>query len=228
MTGETGAIGPLGPRGATGLTGPQGLQGVRGETGETGTQGPQGLTGATGATGPQRPQGDIGATGAQGPQGDTGATGATGPQGPQGDTGATGATGPQGATGATGATGPQGPPGPSNWTSQAACPANTSQIVAGLCMDSSWQTSTYALDAAYRCISRGAHLCGQSELHTASRLRRGNVYGSISGKWIAGWHGDDTAFCGNKNSSCTNFEGTCLKNDSRAYKCCYSIHSTSF
>ena len=95
-------------------------------------------------------------------------------------------------------------------------------------MDNTWRGPTRADEAARTCLAQGAHLCTYVELSAACYANKAGVRGDVNGRWIGNACGDDCVLCGNQNNSCSNFEGTCNKQDNRAYKCCFSSHAGGY
>ncbi|MBI1745696.1 MAG: collagen-like protein [Acidobacteria bacterium] len=135
--------------------------------------GPAGPPGPAGPDGPQGPAGPPGPTGLQGPAGPPGSTGPqgqTGPTGPQGSAGPQGPAGPQGLTGPQGPAGPTGPPGPIGPTGGFAI--NSGKSVAGMMLEGSTTSTTFALLFTLTPLTSGHHLT-ISDLELEGRVAGG-------------------------------------------------------
>lgn len=107
------------------------------------------------------------------------------------------------------------------------CRAGFIQAGARLCISASTQNSTTFRSASIRCREQRAHVCTYEDLTYLYYQTNLDATYNPEGAWIGNMVADDNALCGNRrinsnnDPNIVNFEGTCGKNDNRAYWCCH-------
>jgi hypothetical protein len=107
------------------------------------------------------------------------------------------------------------------------CRAGFQPAGSRLCISEEIQGNDRFADATFLCREQRAYVCGYEEIRFLYLRTNLDATFNVSGRWLGDWTGDDQVLCGNRSITSdndpdiANFEGTCDRDDFRAYWCCH-------
>jgi len=116
---------------------------------------------------------------------------------------------------------------PSGGYPAANCRAGFVQRGPRMCISNQVQNATSYQNASALCRDELSHVCTYEDLTYIYFRTTADATYNPDGRWIGNMTGDDQVLCGNRtinvnnDADITNFEGTCNKNNNRAYWCCH-------
>jgi hypothetical protein len=115
---------------------------------------------------------------------------------------------------------------PSGGFPAATCRAGFTQRGARMCISALQNARTYQ-NATLQCRGIRSHVCTYADLAYVYDQTAADAAYNPDGRWIGNIVADDQVLCGNRTINMNNdpdepnFEGTCNKNNVRAYWCCH-------